>query len=87
MQPKPTDYIELWVEDDGDTILCKRQEPQSGGPAEPISFLTSNLCFGVNELEELKAELVSYGCWDEATIDRAIKETLDGAYNEVNNVR
>lgn len=82
-----TDYIELWVEDDGDTILCKRQEPQSGGPAEPISFPTSNLCYGVNELEELKAELVSYGCRDEATIDRAIKEAVEGPYNEETTVK
>ena len=80
-QPKPTDFIELWVEDDGDIILCKRQEPQSGGPAEPISFPTSNLCYGVTELEELFIELNSYGCNKEAS-KKAILEVSFGDYNE-----
>jgi hypothetical protein len=79
---KATDYIELWVEDDGDTILCLRQEPQSEGPGNAIEFPSRNLCYGSSELEELKAELVSYGCWDNATIDRAIKEAAEGPYNE-----
>jgi hypothetical protein len=78
---KATNYIELWVEDDGDTILCLRQEPESGGPASVIELPSTNLCYGVNELEELKSELISYGC-DETMIDRAIKEVTEGSYNE-----
>jgi hypothetical protein len=80
-QPNSTDYIELWVEDDGDIILCKRQEPQSGGPAEDISFPTKNLCYGVTELEELAAELNSYGC-DKEVIKKAILEVTFEDYNE-----
>ena len=79
---KAADYIELWVEEDGDTILCLRQEPESGGPGEAIEFPSRNLCYGSTDLEELKAELTGYGCWDETTIDRAIKETAEGPYNE-----
>jgi hypothetical protein len=81
LKPNPTDYIELWVEDDGDVILCKRPEPQSGGPSEPISFPTSNLCYGVNELEELAAELNSYGC-DKEAIKKAILAVSFENYNE-----
>lgn len=79
---KATDYIELWVEEDGDTILCLRQEPQSGVESWGVGGSMKNLCYGSTELEELKAELVSYGCRDEATIDRAIKEAAEGPYNE-----
>ena len=81
-QPKPTDYIELWVEDDGDVILCKRQEPQSGnGPADPISYPTGNLCYGIGEMEELAAELNGYGCTKEA-IKKAILGVSFENYNE-----
>ena len=80
-QPNPTDYIELWVEDDGDIILCKRPELQFGGPSEIISFPTSNLCYGVNELDDLAAELNSCGCEKEA-IKKAILEVTFREYNE-----
>jgi hypothetical protein len=81
-QPNPTDYIELWVEDDGDTILCKRQEPgEQNGPADEICFPTSNLCYGINELEELASELNSYGC-DKEAIKKAILKVSFENYNE-----
>jgi hypothetical protein len=80
-QPNPTDFIELWVEDDGDVILCKRPEPQSGDTADVISFPTSNLCYGVNELEQLAAELNSYGC-EEKGIKKAILNVVFEGYNE-----
>ena len=82
-QPNPTDYIELWVEDDGDTILCKRCPPgDQDGPADMIDFPpTSNLCYGVDELEELAAELNSYGC-DKEVIKKAILAVSFENYNE-----
>ena len=72
-QPQSTDYIELWVEDDGDIILCKRS--QSGGRA------TNNLCYGVGALEELAAELNSYGC-EKKAIKKAILAVSFEEYNE-----
>jgi hypothetical protein len=78
-----TDYIELWVEEDGDTIICKRHGPgEQDGPADAIDFPpTQNLCYGINELDALKAELQTYGC-DDAAIARAFRELHTEGYNE-----
>ena len=90
-KPNPTDFIELKVEDDGDVILIKRQEPGDDGPAIAIDFPpTKNLCYGItiekncfhnNELKSLEAELLSYGCPKKAS-QKAILEASFGAYNE-----
>jgi hypothetical protein len=77
------DFIELQVESDGDVILIKRCEPgeQDGPASSVIAFPTDNLCYGINELEALQTELISYGCEDE-TVKRALREVTEGAYNE-----
>jgi hypothetical protein len=79
---KTTNFIELKVEDDGDTTLTLVQHYGSVS-----RYQTGNLCYALTELEELKAELLSYGCWDEAMIDRNIKEATEGPYNVENIVR
>ena len=71
-----TDYIELHVYDDGDIVLTKRPEPKVDKlPEEGV------LCFGMDSLEELKAELHSYGC-DPEVSHRVIMEVIDGGYGQ-----
>lgn len=79
--PVLTDFVELWVEDDGDIILCKRPEPDSGGPVDIIMFPSGNLCYGINEMEALFAELSTYGC-EKKAMKKAILKVAFEDYNE-----
>lgn len=79
---KPTDFIEIKVEKDGDVILIKREEPgEQNGPGDLIFSPTKNLCYGVNELVVLEAELLSYGCI-KSIVKSSIIYCLTGNYNE-----
>lgn len=57
-------YIRLHVYNDGDTELTK-----------VASVSTDDLHYDeLYELDNLKEELKSYGCWEDSTIDEAIDE-------------
>lgn len=57
-------YIKLHVYDDGDTELMKVASKE-----------TDDLHYDeLYEIDDLKKELQSYGCWENNTIDKAINE-------------
>lgn len=57
-------YIRLHVYSDGDTELMKVASKE-----------TDDLYYAeLYEMDDLKKELQSYGCWEDSTIDEAINE-------------
>jgi hypothetical protein len=74
-KPENHDFIELWVEDDGEIVLCKRPEEYEIFP--PIK----NLCYSILEMESLAIELHSYGV-EKTAIQKAILKVCFENYNE-----
>ena len=78
-----SDYIELYVYGDGDIALIRRQEPSlEDVPGEAFLLPQKDvLTYGVNQVDELKAELLEYGC-ETNVIDRCVAEALNSGYGE-----
>jgi hypothetical protein len=67
-------YIRLHVYSDGDTELLKVASKE-----------TDDLYYDeLYEMDNLKKELQSYGCWEDSTIDEAINEVkMSGEFDPI----
>lgn len=67
-------YIVIHVYDDGDTELTKRElTPEESR----VHLLSGDICFNINDLDNLRSELSTYGHEDDS-IDAAVKYITNG---------
>jgi len=71
-------YIVVHVYDDGDTELTKQELTPENVRA---NLLSGNICYHIEDLDNLKSELSTYGHEDDS-IDAAVKYVIDGNLND-----